>query len=139
MSSHIRGASLEYPLQVSKAVEGDPHIDQPEASRMGLVPEVAFRWMFSGPSNSGKQTLPAGCWTSTTLKGQVKVFLTAFTFFLQLGSLTRFGKTSMQFDQAIALPSLTSWGKIASKIYLKGASAHQSNGQRQGPTRIGHL
>ena len=55
--SMIKGRVQHYPLQVDKAVEGDPHIAQPEAAEMEIVPKVAFRFMFSGPSNSGKTNL----------------------------------------------------------------------------------
>lgn len=48
---------LGYPLHVGKAVKDEKKIKQPEAAEIGLVPEVAFRWMFSGPSNSGKTNL----------------------------------------------------------------------------------
>ena len=87
MSSHIRGASLEYPLQLSKAVEGDPHIDQPEASRMGLVPEVAFRWMFSGPSNSGKTNLARWVLDKYYIKGPGQSFFDRVYLFSPTGKL----------------------------------------------------
>jgi hypothetical protein len=58
MDEVFRGpGGLEFPMNVSKAVEGDPVIKQPQAAKIGFVPEVAFRWMFSGPSNSGKTNL----------------------------------------------------------------------------------
>jgi len=87
MLSRIRGASLEYPLQVSKAVEGDPHIDQPEASRMGLVPEVAFRWMFSGPSNSGKTNLARWVLDKYYIKGPGQSFFDRIYLFSPTGKL----------------------------------------------------
>jgi hypothetical protein len=43
-----------FPLHVGKASKKDPKIKQPEASELGIVPKVAFRFMFTGPSNSGK-------------------------------------------------------------------------------------
>lgn len=46
-----------FPLKVDKAVADDPKIEQPQAAELGIVPKVAFRWMFSGPSNSGKTNL----------------------------------------------------------------------------------
>lgn len=57
MPTAVQGRGREYPLMVSKAVKGDPTIKQPEACDLGIVPKVAFRWMFSGPSNSGKTNL----------------------------------------------------------------------------------
>lgn len=53
----LNGRLGSYPLTIGKAVKGDPVIAQPEASELGLVPKVAFRFMVSGPSNSGKTNL----------------------------------------------------------------------------------
>lgn len=47
----------EFPLVVGKAVKDDKKLKQPKAAEAGIVPKVAFRWMFSGPSNSGKTNL----------------------------------------------------------------------------------
>ena len=46
-----------FPLTVGKAVKDDQKVRQPKAAEIGLVPELAFRWMFTGPSNSGKTNL----------------------------------------------------------------------------------
>lgn len=46
-----------FPLRVGKAVKNEKKVKQPEASKLGIVPKVSFRWMFSGPSNSGKTNL----------------------------------------------------------------------------------
>lgn len=51
----------QFPLKVDKAIKDDPVIEQPLAAKLGIVPEVAFRWMFSGPSNSGKTNLARWC------------------------------------------------------------------------------
>lgn len=50
-----------YPLKVGKAIADDPKLQQPQAAEMGLVPKVAFRWLFTGPSNSGKTNLARWC------------------------------------------------------------------------------
>lgn len=44
-------------LRVGKAVKNEKEIKQPQAAEAGIVPKVAFRWVFSGPSNSGKTNL----------------------------------------------------------------------------------
>jgi Poxvirus A32 protein len=44
-------------VRVGKAVENEKKIKQPKSAELGIVPEVAFRWIFSGPSNSGKTNL----------------------------------------------------------------------------------
>lgn len=46
-----------FPMHVGKAIKDDPKIKQPPAAEAGIVPKVAFRWIFSGPSNSGKTNL----------------------------------------------------------------------------------
>lgn len=46
-----------FQLRVGKAVKNEKKIKQPESSQAGLVPDVAFRWVFTGPSNSGKTNL----------------------------------------------------------------------------------
>lgn len=46
-----------FPLRVGKAVKNEKKIKQPPSAEIGIVPEVAFRWIFSGPSNSGKTNL----------------------------------------------------------------------------------
>lgn len=50
-----------FPLKVDKAVKDDPKLKQPVAAELGIVPKVAFRWLFSGPSNSGKTNLARWC------------------------------------------------------------------------------
>ena len=57
MLESVRGRTLDYPLVVKKAVEDDAKLKQPEACDLEIVPKVAFRFMFSGPSNSGKTNL----------------------------------------------------------------------------------
>jgi hypothetical protein len=46
-----------FPMRVGKAVKDDPKIKQPKGAEMGIVPRVPFRWIFTGPSNSGKTNL----------------------------------------------------------------------------------
>lgn len=52
---HTRGDNVN--LRVGKAVPDERAFAQPGASQVGAVPETAFRWIFSGPSNSGKTNL----------------------------------------------------------------------------------
>ena len=83
----VRGASLDFPLRVTKAVDGDPHIDQPEAAQIGLVPEVAFRWMFTGPSNSGKTNLARWVLDKYYIKSPGKSFFSRIYLFSPTGKL----------------------------------------------------
>jgi hypothetical protein len=41
-------------LVVGKAVQDEGDLPQPADAKASIVPKVAFRWLFSGPSNSGK-------------------------------------------------------------------------------------
>lgn len=50
-------AAAMFPMKVGKAVADDKPVQQPAAVEAGLITKVAFRFMFSGPSNSGKTNL----------------------------------------------------------------------------------
>ncbi len=46
--------ALHHPLQVGKARKDEPKIQQPMGAELGIVPELNFRLLLTGPSNSGK-------------------------------------------------------------------------------------
>jgi hypothetical protein len=49
------GKTLQHhPLHVGKARPDEPAIKQPFGAQLGIVPELSFRLILSGPSNSGK-------------------------------------------------------------------------------------
>ena len=83
----LQGKSQTYPLVVSKAVKGDPKIAQPEACELEIVPKVAFRWMFSGPSNSGKTNLARWVLDKYYIKAPGKTFFDRIYLFSPTGKL----------------------------------------------------
>jgi hypothetical protein len=43
-----------HPLHIGKAMPDEEEEEQGAASKLGIVPKISFRWIFSGPSASGK-------------------------------------------------------------------------------------
>ena len=43
-----------HPLHIGKARPDEPKEPQPQGAQLGIVPEISFRLLLSGPSNSGK-------------------------------------------------------------------------------------
>ena len=87
MTTSLQGKSQTFPLTVSKAVKGDPKIAQPEACELEIVPKVAFRWMFSGPSNSGKTNLARWVLDKYYTKTPGKTFFERIYLFSPTGKL----------------------------------------------------
>ena len=83
----VPGRFGSYPLIVTKAVKGDPHIKQPEAAEMEIVPKLAFRFMFSGPSNSGKTNLARWMLDKYYIKAPNKTFFDRIYLFSPTGKL----------------------------------------------------
>ena len=83
----VRGRFGIYPLVVTKSVKGDPHIKQPEAAEMEIVPKLAFRFMFSGPSNSGKTNLARWMLDKYYVRGPNKTFFDRIYLFSPTGKL----------------------------------------------------
>jgi hypothetical protein len=46
--------NMDPKLRVGRAIEDTDNYVQPPAAQNGTVPELPFRWMFSGPSHAGK-------------------------------------------------------------------------------------
>lgn len=46
--------TVEHPLHIGQARPDEPKVDQPMGAKLGIVPELSFRLILSGPSNSGK-------------------------------------------------------------------------------------
>jgi hypothetical protein len=44
----------QHPLHIGKAMPDEEEEAQGPASTIGIVPKISFRWIFSGPSSSGK-------------------------------------------------------------------------------------
>ena len=111
LPSSVRGRSLDFPLKVSKAVKDDPKIAQPEACDLDIVPKVAFRWMFSGPSNSGKTNLARWVLDKYYIRTHGKTFFDRIYLFSPTGKLDPVWKDLDGCRPSDRITELTAHGK----------------------------
>ena len=99
------------PSKSLKEVKDDPKIAQPEACDLDIVPKVAFRWMFSGPSNSGKTNLARWVLDKYYIRTHGKTFFDRIYLFSPTGKLDPVWKDLDGCRPSDRITELTAHGK----------------------------